>query len=101
MNAAIARRLTGASGQYAVAAHPAVTLRFFTHSTLGQNGLALSTSVKPAQGTAPADTENMALAVKRNASERRRSVAPEALQVDRRERGFIVDVLSWAVQPVS
>ena len=53
MNAAIARRLTTPVGQYSVVdVQPTVTPRFFTHSTLEQNALAESTSVKPAQGWA-------------------------------------------------
>ena len=70
MNAAIASRLTGSVGQYSVAeVHPVVTARFFSHSTFGQNGLVLSTSVKPAQGSAdalPATTANAAAIMKRN-----------------------------------
>jgi len=41
MNAAIARRVTLSVGQYSVVeVQPVVMLRFFSHSTLGQNGLA-------------------------------------------------------------
>jgi hypothetical protein len=55
MNAAIARRLTASVGQYSVVdVQPVVIARFFSHSTFGQNALALSTSVKPAQAAADA-----------------------------------------------
>ena len=70
MNAAMASRLTGSVGQYSVAeVQPVVTARFFSHSTFGQNGLVLSTSVKPAQGSADAlsaATANATAIMKRN-----------------------------------
>ena len=54
MNAAICSRVTSAFGQYSVAVHPCVTPRFLIHATLTQNGLDVSTSVKPAHGAARA-----------------------------------------------
>jgi len=55
-NAAIASRDTASPGQNNVAeVQPSVIERFFSHTTLGQNALAESTSVNPAQGAAIAE----------------------------------------------
>src|SRR4029453_14171631 len=51
LNAPMAPRVTGSAGQYSVPGtlHPSVMLRFFSHSTLGQNGSDARTSVNPTQ----------------------------------------------------
>ena len=56
MKAAIWSRVVELSRQYVVAPHPTVTPRCFIHSTLGQNGLAASTSVKASHGNPEFDS---------------------------------------------